>query len=62
MTDFTSSDPRCLAVRMKLARARDRMKKLGIKTLLEGHKGWATVNPMKTPEPAATVIPMRKRK
>ncbi len=36
--------------------------KLGIKTLHEGHKGWATVRPMATPETPATVIPMRRRK
>lgn len=60
--EFTSSDPRCLATLEKLAKARARMRKLGIPTLLTGHKGWQKVNPMaERPEPA-TVIPMRKKR
>lgn len=62
MTDFTSSDPRCLATLQKLANARAKMKKLGIRTLLNGHKGWATVKPMAEPQPEAKVISMRRRK
>ncbi len=55
-------DERCVALRLRQEAARQRMAKLGIKTLHEGHKGWATVNPMKAPEAPATVIPMRRRK
>ncbi len=55
-------DERCVALRIRQEAARQRMAKLGIKTLLEGHKGWQTVRPMAAPEAPATVIPMRKRK
>lgn len=67
MTDFTTSDPRCLATLAKLARARDKMKRLGIKTVLEGHRGgkdgWGhPVKPMAEPKPAAKVVELRRRK
>ena len=60
--DLTSSDPRCLAVLAKLAKARDRMKRLGIPTLLDGHKGWQKVNPMSAPTAPAKVIDMKRRR
>ena len=66
MTDFTTSDPRCLAVLEKLARARDKMKRLGIPTVLEGHRGgkggWNPIKPMAEQKPAATVIDMKRRR
>jgi hypothetical protein len=61
VTDFTTSDPRCLATLAKLARARDRMKRLGIKSLLDGRRAWTKINPMHD-EPPAKVIEMRRRK
>ena len=62
MTDFTTSDPRCLATLAKLAKARDKMKRLGIQTLLDGHKGWQKVNPMSAPTAPAKVIDFKRRK
>lgn len=51
------------------ARARDRqaqaaakMAKLGIRTLLNGHRGWAKVNPMSAPPEVSKVIRMRGRR
>jgi hypothetical protein len=65
VTDFTTSDPRCLAVLAKLARARDKMKRLGIPTVLEGHRGgkggWGhPVKPMAESKPPATVIDFKR--
>jgi hypothetical protein len=62
MTDFTTSDPRCLAVLAKLARARDRMKRLGIKSLLEGRPAWQRMNPMGQAEQAKVIDFKRGRR
>lgn len=48
---LTSNDERCKALRLRQERARQRMERLGIKTLLKGRPGWRTVNPMSEPRP-----------
>lgn len=48
-------------VQAKLKAAREAMRERGVKTLLDGHKGWQTIRPMST-EPAAKVLPMRRAK
>ena len=57
----TSEDERCKALRIRQERARQRMKQLGHKSLLEGRKAWATIKPMSDPEPSATVIQFGKK-
>ena len=59
---WLKSEEREIALEVRRAQARAKMKRLGIPTLLEGHKGWQTVNPMATPQPPATVIQMKRRK
>ncbi len=41
---------------------RNRMKSLGIKTLHEGHKGWAVVKPMAVKEEAPKNVTVLKRR
>ncbi len=59
--DFTSSDPRCIATLEKLAKARARMERLGIKTLLAGHRGWQTVNPMADKPDPTKILTLKRR-
>lgn len=52
------------ALQAKREAAIDRMKKLGIKSLLDGRKAWATIRPMHAEEEAPKahkiVVPMRR--
>ncbi len=59
--DLTTSDPRCLRLRQRQEAARQRMKREGIKSLLDGKRAWQTIKPMSDPEPSAQVIQMGKR-
>lgn len=59
--EFTSKDARCRVVAEKLDKARARMKRDGIKTLLEGRKAWQTIKPMHDEEPPARVVPFNRR-
>ena len=59
---LTSDDEKCQTVRLRQAAAAQRMEKLGIKTLYEGHRGWARVNPMAAAPEASRVVPMRKKR
>lgn len=63
---LTSNDERCKALKQRQDAARARMKALGIRSLLDGRKAWANVNPMGHTEPApaqqdARVLTMRRR-
>lgn len=58
---LTSADERCQALRIKQERARQWMRKHGIKSLLDGRKGWATLNPMAAAEPPAKVVQLKRR-
>lgn len=57
----TVENERCIALRLKLEKARQRMKKLGIRSLLDGHKGWRKVVVMAEPPKAAKVVPIRRK-
>lgn len=58
---LTSNDAKCEAVRLKQAAARARMKKLGIRSLLDGRPAWQRINPMHSPQPESKVIRMKRR-
>lgn len=58
---LTSADSKCQALRIRQERARQGMKRAGIKSLLEGRPAWQTINPMAAAKPVAKVVQMKRR-
>ena len=59
---FTCTDERCIAVRIKQAKAAQRMKKLGHQTLLDGKEHVPSVNHIAPArKPAITVVTLRRK-
>lgn len=58
---LTSADEKCQALRLRQAKARQWMRRNGIKSLLDGRKGWTTLNPMAAAEPPAKVVQLKRK-
>lgn len=58
---FTAEDPACKAVAKEQEKARERMKALGHRSLLDGRRAWQTIKTMDTEAPAK-VLPMRRKR
>lgn len=59
--DAWGDEERVARLIRKRADAIQKMRKHGIPTLYEGHKGWATVNPMAVKNEPAPIIQFRRK-
>lgn len=57
----TLRDERALRIAIKRDAAVQKMRRHGIKTLLEGRKAWQTIKPMHDEEPPARVVSINRK-